>query len=76
MYNMRQVLLGFCGKRVQLLQWMISLIIGSSGGTGGGGTRLIPAIIGFIGVMMPRVGSNPWIQMESENHKDRLKLLW
>lgn len=69
------VLLGFCGKRVQLLQWMISLMMGCSGGAGGGGTRVIPAIRGFRGVMMPKLGSKLWTQMESENHKDRLKLL-
>ncbi len=50
---------------MQLLQWMISLKTGSSAAKGWGGTRLMPAIMGLIGVMMPRLGSNPCIQMES-----------
>lgn len=58
-------LLGFWGKSVQLLQWIISLMTGSSGCTGGGGTRLIPAIMGLMGAIMPKLGSKPWIQIES-----------
>lgn len=50
---------------MQLLQWMISLMTGMSGGTGGGGTRLIPAIMGFMGAMSPSPGSNLWIHRES-----------
>ena len=51
---------------MQLLQWMISLMTGTSGGTGGGGgTRLIPAIIGFMGPIRPRPGSNLWIHRDS-----------
>lgn len=58
-------LLGFWGNRVQLVQWMISLMTGTSGGTGGGGTRLIPAIMGLIGAMRPRPGSNLWMHRGS-----------
>jgi len=58
------LLLGFCGNSVQLLQWMISLITGSSA-TGCGGTRVMPAIMGLIGVRMPRLGSKPCIHIES-----------
>lgn len=58
-------LLGFWGNRVQLLQWMISLMTGRSGVTGGGGARLIPAIMGFMGAMSPSPVSNLWIHNES-----------
>lgn len=61
-----KVLLGFWGKSVQLVQWIISLMTGSSGCTGGGGTKLIPAIMGLMGAIIPKLGSKPWIQMESE----------
>lgn len=54
---------------MQLLQWMISFITGSSAGTGWGGTRLIPAIMGLIGVMIPKLGSKPCMQMDSEDGK-------
>jgi len=50
---------------VQLLQWIISLMTGTSGGTGGGGIRLMPAIMGFMGAMRLRPGSNLWIHRES-----------
>lgn len=62
------ILLGFWGNRVQLWQWMISLTTGMSGGTGGGGTRLMPAIMGLMGVMSPRPVSNLWIHRESAEH--------
>lgn len=57
--RLRQDLLGLGGKRVQLLQWMISLATGISGGMGGG-TIPKPGIMGLIGgipVISPRVGS-------------------
>lgn len=38
---------------------------GSSGCTAGGGTRLIPAIMGLMGAIIPKLGSKPWIQIES-----------
>lgn len=64
-----KLLLGFWGKSVQLLQWIISLMTGSSGCTGGGGTRLIPAIMGLMGAIIPKLGSKLWIQMESGRKK-------
>lgn len=67
-------LLGFWGKSVQLLQWIISLMTGSSGCTGGGGTRLIPAIKGLMGAIIPKLGSKPWIQMESGRGKKSNKI--
>lgn len=60
-------LLGFGGKSVQLLQWIISLTTGTSVG-GGGGTNPMPGIIGLIGVIpviMLRLGSKPGTQIES-----------
>lgn len=63
-------LLGFWGKRVQLLQWMISLTTATSVG-GGGGTSPRPGIIGLIGVIpviMLRPGSKPGTQIESAKH--------
>lgn len=60
-------LLGFWGKRVQLLQWIISLTTATSVG-GGGGTSPRPGIIGLIGVIpviMLRPGSKPGTQIES-----------
>lgn len=64
-----ELLLGFWGNRVQLLLWMISLTTGRSGGTGGGGTRLMPAIMGLMGAMSPRPGSNLWMHRESAGDK-------
>lgn len=55
---------------MQLLQWMISLITGTSGGTGGGGTKLMPAIMGLTGVMSPRLGSNLCRHRESRGQKN------
>lgn len=60
-------LLGFWGKRVQLLQWIISLTTATSVG-GGGGTSPRPGIIGLMGVIpviMLRPGSKPGTQIES-----------
>lgn len=68
-----KLLLGFWGKSVQLLQWIISLMTGSSGCTGGGGTRLIPAIMGLMGAIIPKLGSKLWIQMESGRKKNPTK---
>lgn len=70
-------LLGFWGKRVQLLQWMISLTTATSVG-GGGGTSPRPGIIGLMGVIpviMLRPGSKPGTQIESAKaYKTRLWL--
>lgn len=63
----RYHLLGFWGKRVQLLQWIISLTTATSVG-GGGGTSPRPGIIGLMGVIpviMLRPGSKPGTQIES-----------
>lgn len=60
-------LLGFWGKRVQLLQWIISLTTATSVG-GGGGTSPRPGIIGLMGVIpviMLSPGSKPGTQIES-----------
>lgn len=56
---------------MQLLLWMISLTTGRSGGTGGGGTRLMPVIMGLMGVMSPRPGSNLWMHRESAGDKQQ-----
>lgn len=56
---------------MQLLLWMISLTTGRSGGTGGGGTRLMPAIMGLMGAMSPRPGSNLWMHRESAGDKQQ-----
>lgn len=61
-------LLGFGGKRVQLLQWMISLISDSSWDTGAG-TIPRPGIKGLSGVIpaiIPRLGS----KSESKKRSD------
>lgn len=57
--NINRHLRGLGGKRVQLLQWMISFTAGISGGMGGG-TIPKPGIMGLIGgipVIIPRAGS-------------------
>lgn len=56
---------------MQLLLWMISLTTGRSGGMGGGGTRLMPAIMGLMGAMSPRPGSNLWMHRESAGDKQQ-----
>lgn len=61
-------LLGFGGNRVQLLQWMISLISDSSWDTGAG-TIPRPGIRGLSGVIpaiIPRLGSKSESEMRSE----------
>lgn len=66
----RDHLLGFWGKRVQLLQWIISLTTATSVG-GGGGTSPRPGIMGLMGVIpaiMLRPGSKLGTQMESVKH--------
>lgn len=55
---------------MQLLQWIISLMTGMSWGTGGGGTRLMPAIMGFMGAMRPSPGSNLWRHRVSAGEND------
>lgn len=57
---------------MQLWQWMISLMMG---GPGGGGTRLIPAIMGLMGARRPSPGSKPWIQIESGGEREEKKSL-
>lgn len=67
----KRILLGFGGKSVQLLQCMISLTTGISGGIGGG-TIPKPGIIGVIGgipVIIPRAGSKSKKGEERENNK-------
>lgn len=61
-------LLGFGGNRVQLLQWMISLISDSSWDTGAG-TIPRPGIKGLSGVIpaiIPRLGSKSECKKRSE----------
>lgn len=59
---------------MQLLQWIISLMTGRSGGTGGGGTRPMPAIMGFIGAIRPSPGSNLGIQRGSVEQTEEKRL--
>lgn len=78
-------LLGFGGNRVQLLQWMISLISDSSWDTGAG-TIPRPGIKGLRGVIpaiIPRLGSKSESEERSEiipqirwlkNNTDTIKL--